>query len=103
MARRLGWSHRRLISRFREQIGLIPKLLARVIRFDRATTALRAPEARDLAEIAFDCGYAGQAHLNREFREFAGTSPSRIRASVQSPGRSPPSVNFVQDAARVPE
>jgi AraC-like DNA-binding protein len=86
MATELGWSHRRLISRFREQIGLTPKLLARVIRFDRATTALRAREARGLAEIAFDCGYADQAHLNREFTEFAGTSPSRFCASVQTSG-----------------
>ena len=86
MATELGWSHRRLISRFREHIGLTPKLLARVIRFDRATTALRARAARGLADIAFDCGYADQAHLNREFRELAGTSPSRFRASVQPSG-----------------
>ena len=86
MATELGWSHRRLISRFREHIGLTPKLLARVIRFDRATTALRVRGARGLAEIAFDCGYADQAHLNREFRQLAGTSPSRFRASVQPSG-----------------
>jgi AraC-like DNA-binding protein len=86
MATQLGWSHGRLISRFREQIGLTPKVFARVIRFDRATTALRAREARGLAEIAYDCGYADQAHLNREFRELGGTSPSRFRASLQPYG-----------------
>ncbi len=36
IATELGWSHRRLISRFREQIGLTPKTVARVMRFDRA-------------------------------------------------------------------
>jgi len=81
IAEALGWSHRRLIARFREQIGLTPKLLARVIRFDRAVTAIRASEVRGLAEIAFECGYSDQAHLNREFRELAGTSPTTFRAA----------------------
>jgi len=81
IAEALGWSHRRLIARFREQIGLTPKLLARVIRFDRAVTAIRASGVRGLAEIAFECGYSDQAHLNREFRELAGTSPTTFRAA----------------------
>jgi AraC-like DNA-binding protein len=86
MANEIGWSHRRLIARFREQIGLTPKLLARVVRFDRAATALRAPTARGLAEIAYDSGYADQAHLTREFRELAGLSPKRFRTAVTSTG-----------------
>jgi AraC-like DNA-binding protein len=51
-----------------------------VIRFDRAVTAIRASGVRGLAEIAFECGYSDQAHLNREFRELAGTSPTTFRA-----------------------
>jgi AraC-like DNA-binding protein len=86
MTTELGWSHRRLIVRFREQIGLTPKTVARVIRFDRAAAALRDPTGRSLAEIAYDCGYADQAHLTREFREFAGLSPRRFRAAVSASG-----------------
>jgi AraC-like DNA-binding protein len=83
----LGWSHRRMIRSFREQVGLAPKLLARVIRFDRAVAALRSSGSRTLAEIAFDCGYADQAHLNREFREFAGVSPTEfVAAQLESGG-----------------
>ena len=84
IATELGWSHRRLIARFREQIGLTPKALARVMRFDRAVAALRGPAG--LAEIAYDCGYSDQAHLTREFRELAGVSPKRFRAAVSSTG-----------------
>jgi AraC-like DNA-binding protein len=87
LADELGWSHRRLIARFREQIGLTPKTLARVIRFDHAVTALRTPARRELAEIALDCGYFDQAHLNRDFRELAGTTPSAfVAAGLESGG-----------------
>jgi AraC-like DNA-binding protein len=86
LADELGWSHRRLIARFRDQIGLAPKTLARVIRFDRAVGALRASTTSSLAEVAFDCGYFDQAHLNREFREFAGTSPAAFAAALLDSG-----------------
>ncbi len=76
LAAELGWSHRRLIARFREQVGLAPKAAARVLRFDRAVAALDSPATPGLAEVAFDCGYFDQAHLNREFRELAGTTPT---------------------------
>jgi AraC-like DNA-binding protein len=81
LATELGWSHRRLIARFREQIGLAPKTVARVFRFDRAVAALGSSASRGLAEIAFDCGYFDQAHLNRDFRELAGTTPTAFLGS----------------------
>jgi AraC-like DNA-binding protein len=81
LARELGWSHRRLIARFREQIGLPPKTIGRVLRFERVSRLLRQTPAPRLAEIALDCGYYDQAHLNRDFREFAGTTPGDYLAS----------------------
>lgn len=87
LATELGWSHRRLIDRFREHVGLTPKTVARVFRFQRVVRALSATPAPALAEIAFECGYFDQAHLNRDFRELAGTTPTALfRARLESGG-----------------
>jgi AraC-like DNA-binding protein len=81
----LGWSSRRLIARFREQVGLSPKTSARVIRFDRAVVRLRDGDA-SLAAVAYECGYFDQAHFNRDFRELAGTTPTEFVAALGPSG-----------------
>jgi len=85
LAADLGWSHRRLIARYRQQIGLAPKAVARVMRFSSAVEALRSP-SRELANVAYDCGYFDQPHLNREFRALSGTTPTAFRASLLQSG-----------------
>lgn len=82
---RLGRSRRHLAARFREQVGLTPKTVARIMRFDRAVALLGRGD-RDLAEVAFECGYSDQAHLNRDFREFAGTSPASFAKKLVPDG-----------------
>jgi AraC-like DNA-binding protein len=76
-----GWSRKKLIAQFREQIGLPPKTIARICRFDRA--ARRLSRGTDsLASIALDCGYYDQAHFNRDFLDFAGVTPTAFLAET---------------------
>jgi AraC-like DNA-binding protein len=76
-----GWSRRHLSARFREHVGLTPKVFGRILRFQRARHELGRSDGPSLAEIALDCGYYDQAHLNRDFREFAGRTPSELIAA----------------------
>jgi AraC-like DNA-binding protein len=75
LAGEVGWSARHLTTRFAAEVGLRPKEAARVVRFDRVRRKI-VPGVR-LAELAVDAGYFDQAHLTRDFREFAGVSPTR--------------------------
>ncbi|MGW5687912.1 helix-turn-helix domain-containing protein [Nonomuraea sp. NPDC003754] len=77
LAGSLGWSHRHLVARFRDHVGLTPKAAARVIRFERAMSLLRS--GADLARVAAACGFYDQPHMNREFRAMAGATPGQIR------------------------
>jgi transcriptional regulator GlxA family with amidase domain len=75
LADELAWSGRAFGERFRERIGMTPKRAARIVRFERATERLERDRRQGLAGLAYACGYADQAHLTREFRAFAGTTP----------------------------
>jgi len=76
LAGRCGWSNKRLIAEFRDQLGLPPKLVGRIVRFNGARRAAEQyGTARSLASIAEQCGYYDQAHFNHDFREFAGIPP----------------------------
>ncbi|QFY11823.1 helix-turn-helix domain-containing protein [Nonomuraea phyllanthi] len=84
LAETLGWSHRHLVARFQEEIGLPPKTAARVIRFGRARRLLRSGQA--IATVAADCGFYDQAHMNREFRVLGDITPGQIRPRVTPAG-----------------
>ena len=78
LAAELGCSRRHLAVRFREQVGLPPKAVARLLRFERAVALLDTGAAA--ADVAYTCGYADQPHFNREFRALAGITPTVHRA-----------------------
>jgi AraC-like DNA-binding protein len=81
LAREVGWSHKHLITKFKQQIGLTPKTAARLVRFDQVCRRLGAHPPAHWDQLAADCGYADQAHLIRDFRQFTGATPTAYLAT----------------------
>jgi AraC-like DNA-binding protein len=72
LATELGWSRKRIVARFRDEVGLPPKAVARLLRFERARElAGTMPWGR----LAFECGFSDQSHLIAEFRRITGRTP----------------------------
>jgi AraC-like DNA-binding protein len=80
LARASGLSRQHLARRSRETVGVAPKLLCRLTRFQHALAFVEAPGPVDWAVAARSLGYADQSHLSAEFREFTGHPPARFVA-----------------------
>jgi AraC-like DNA-binding protein len=79
LARHLGVTRRHLERRFQTLVGISPKRLARIARFQHALRMLGELEGAPRGtRTAAECGYADQAHFVREFRELAACSLERI-------------------------
>lgn len=80
LARHVLLSRRQLHTLFTRELGIGPKAVNRLMRFQHAVRAMSATVASgttvDLGRVAADCGYFDQSHLNRDFRQFTGTSPT---------------------------
>lgn len=78
-------SPRQLERRFREQVGLSPKLFLRILRFQEVLNAIRSGEdARSWADVALAHGFYDQPHFIRDFRSFVGESPAAWNVSDAS-------------------
>jgi AraC-like DNA-binding protein len=72
----LGFSERQIRRRSFEAFGYAPKTLARILRLNGAIALARS--GLRFVDVAVDSGYADQAHLAREVREFAGVPLSQL-------------------------
>lgn len=76
VASEIGLSSRQLEREFRLNAGLAPKAFARIIRFQNLLRLVGERSLREWTALALEGGYADQPHMVREFRDFAGQSPS---------------------------
>lgn len=70
-------SQRQLERQFRLWLGMTPKYYQRLFRVNKTLNFLKCYPDTDLAELALDNGFADQAHMTREFRQFARITPKR--------------------------
>ena len=92
----VGLSVRQLERQFRVQVGMSPKALSRLVRFEAAQRQIFEARALSFTHLAHDLGYADQAHFTREFRAFAEQSPGGFAAETKEFLRLQGGVAFVQ-------
>ena len=78
LARQAGVGARRVQVLFRDEVGLTPKQLLRINRFQRALAIARAKPDLSWSAVASAAGYYDQAHLIRESRDIAGCTPATL-------------------------
>jgi AraC-like DNA-binding protein len=76
LAREAGLSTRQLERRFLEQIGMSPRMYARVARFEAALRLKRETPGLRWTRIAHELGFHDQMHMLRDFRKLSGATPS---------------------------
>src|SRR5215216_6482919 len=99
-------SARQLERRVADVAGVPPKTLARMVRFDAIRTRLMFSPEVDLTALAYEFGYADQAHFIRDFRAFTGTTPRRFIREMQaflSVFADHENVVFLQSSAEIPQ
>ena len=84
LSEQTGISLRMLDRRFKSVVGLPPKVLCRIVRFQRAlkTLELRKGARLDLVQIALECGFYDQSHFIKEFKGFSGKEPTSYSTEV---------------------
>jgi len=75
VARALGWTRRRLERTFTRELGIRPKLFARIVRLNAVLGGMGDLERASAVDMALAAGYFDQAHLLRDFRGLAGRTP----------------------------
>lgn len=82
--RELKLSERQFERRFKQHVGIRPKLFSRIIRFRSALDQIRLYDYEYLSDIAMDTGYSDQSHFIREFKEFGGLRPGEYHSRKQA-------------------
>jgi AraC-like DNA-binding protein len=74
-----GSGRRHLERLFREEVGIGPKVFARLVRFQAAAARVIGEPEVPLVRVSGESGYFDQSHMIRDFLAFAGSSPDELR------------------------
>ncbi|MBD0295622.1 MAG: AraC family transcriptional regulator [Flavisolibacter sp.] len=78
--------------KFTEQIGVSPKLFARMVRFNKALVLKVNDPKQSWTCIAHTCGYFDQMHFIKDFKLFTGETPTTYLKNLP-----PPKEHFVKE------
>lgn len=68
---------RQLERKFVAGVGLSPKMLARILRFQHTLQLIENHEFESFTKVAYDGGFYDQAHFIKDFRQFTGLNPKK--------------------------
>jgi AraC-like DNA-binding protein len=83
VARRSGFSHRRLLTIFRSAVGLPPKEFCRILRFQHVHAVAQRRGRINWTELALMCGFYDQPHLINEFKRLSGLTPKQYERAIR--------------------
>ncbi|MBA4145402.1 MAG: AraC family transcriptional regulator, partial [Cytophaga sp.] len=76
MANEVGLGFKQFERKFKERMGVMPKLFSRIHRFDQAFCLKNLNPEMDWLTIAIQCGYYDYQHLVRDYKMFTSMSPN---------------------------
>jgi methylphosphotriester-DNA--protein-cysteine methyltransferase len=82
VAERCGATARQLERAFAGDLGIRPKLFARVVRLNAFLERLGETQRERMVDLALDAGYFDQAHLLLDFRALTGRTPARAKEAA---------------------
>lgn len=77
LSENIGISQKHLASQFKKYVGVSPKMMARLYRFQHVLHTIDPSQPINWAQIAYDFDYYDQSHFNKEFAAFTGFSPTQ--------------------------
>lgn len=84
LCEKLFLTERTFERRFKEYVGIGPKLFSRICRFQSSLKQFQGKDYQSFSDIVFANEYADQSHVIRSFKEFAGISPTKLQKQPAS-------------------
>ncbi len=81
LVKKMNTTQRTFDRHFQQILGLSPKKLSRLLRFQRVFEAMHQPDFKLSNFNFYELGYYDQAHFSKEFKEFSGMAPQVYLAS----------------------
>lgn len=83
LAEDMNYSERHISRIFQDNMGISPKSFSRIIRFQYAVDFILTSSKLTIGDYIYELGYSDQAHFQREFKQYTGTTPITFRHYIQ--------------------